>query len=52
MAPQRTTPKGRPIAISTKVSEDEAAFVDADRGSLTRAMYLRLLITDRRKAQK
>jgi hypothetical protein len=35
---------GKRITLSTKVSEDKAAAVDAKRGSLTRAAYLEALI--------
>lgn len=52
MAPQRSIPAGRPNAVATKLSDDEAAYLDRARGSMTRAMYLRLLLLNDRKRRE
>lgn len=49
MGRPRSTAGGRPVAVSTKLSEAEAADMDERRGPLSRAEYLRWLLLQARK---
>jgi len=49
VARPRSTSGGRPHTVCTKLSNAEAAELDALRGSLDRAAYLRWLILRARK---
>jgi hypothetical protein len=37
------------VVVGTRFTEAEAAWIDADRGSLSRAEYLRMLVVMKRK---
>jgi hypothetical protein len=42
----------RPVVIAVRVTEEEAAQIDRDRGSLTRSAWLRLLLVNEARSKK
>lgn len=51
MAPKPQISGGRPHVLATKLSDEENAYVEAARGSLSRSMWLRKVLLDHRKSQ-
>lgn len=51
MGKQQSVKGGRPHRLSTALSDEEAQFVDASRGSLSRSEYLRWLVVREKRAQ-
>lgn len=49
MAPKPQVRGGRPHVLATKLSDEENAYVEAARGSLSRSMWLRKALLDYRK---
>ena len=43
---------GRPVVVAVRLSEAEAAQIDAARGRFTRSAWLRMMLLDYRKAPK
>lgn len=41
----------RPVVIAVRVTEEEAAQIDRERGSLTRSAWLRLLLVNRERSR-
>jgi hypothetical protein len=44
MAAPRSAPQGRPVVAAVRLTEDEAAYIDAKRGVLNRSEWLRLIL--------